>query len=243
MINYMDIANEVANFDGALVVGDIHGNWSEFEVVLHQAVTENLFLVSLGDVMDYGLENVKCFRELSKLIKSGQARMLIGNHEFKLFKYINQSREQNVRLRRQGGILTTIQDMDRLGPEDLVKFEDEFIETYESSCFIMSCGEYYFAHGAIDPKFWDQYQFAKATRSMSMFGQVDMKAIPREDGYPTRRYDWVDYIPVDKTVIVGHDIRNKSGPHHQTGRKGGKAIFLDTGSSKGGQLSAMKLTF
>src|SRR3546814_10840140 len=58
-----------------------------------------------------------------------QARMLIGNHEFKLFKYINQSREQNVRVRRQGGILTTIQDMEKLEPNDLVSFEDEFINT------------------------------------------------------------------------------------------------------------------
>ncbi|MCK9532204.1 MAG: metallophosphoesterase [Gammaproteobacteria bacterium] len=243
MINYLDITNEVAQFAGALVVGDIHGNWPEFEIVLHQAREENLFLISLGDVMDYGLDNVKCFRELNALILNGQARMLIGNHEFKLFKYINQSREQNVRVRRQGGILTTIQDMEKLEPNDLVSFEDEFINTYDNSCFIMSCGNYFFAHGAIDPKFWDQYQFAKATRSMSMFGQVDMKATPREDGYPTRRYDWVDYIPVEKTVIVGHDIRNKAYPHYQNGRKGGKAIFLDTGSSKGGQLSAMKLTF
>lgn len=238
----MDITNDISNFDGALVVGDIHGNWSEFEVVLHQAKTENLFIVSLGDVVDYGVENVKCFRELDKLIKVGQAKMLIGNHEFKLFKYINQSREQNVRIRRQGGILTTILDMEKLEPEDLVAFEDEFLYTYGNSSYIMSYNDYYFAHGAIDPMFWDQHQFAKATKSMSMFGQVDNKAPAREDGYPNRRYDWVDYIPAGKTAIVGHDIRDKSRPFHQVGRLGGKAIFLDTGSSKGGQLSSMKLT-
>ena len=238
----MDITDSVSKFDGALVVGDIHGNWSEFEIVLHQAITENLFIISLGDVVDYGVENVKCFRELNKLILNGQAKMLIGNHEFKLFKYINQSREQNVRVRRQGGILATILDMEKLDPADMVLFEDEFLATYRESCYIMSYKDYYFAHGAIDPMFWDQYQFGKATKSMSMFGQVDNKAPPREDGYPNRRYDWVDYIPSGKTVIVGHDIRDKSRPFHQIGRNGGKAIFLDTGSSKGGQLSAMKLS-
>lgn len=243
MTNFVDITNTVANFDGALVVGDIHGNWSEFEIVLNQAANEGLFLISLGDVMDYGYENVKCFRELNSLIVDQKATMIIGNHEFKLFKYINQSREQEIRMKRQGGILTTIEDMEKLDPQDLIAFEDEFLETYGKSCYIIKCGDYYFAHGAIDPKFWETNQFAKATRSMAMFGQVDNKAPPREDGYPNRRYEWIDHIPNGKTVIVGHDIRDKSRPHRQTGKLGGEAIFLDTGSSKGGQLSSMKLTF
>lgn len=242
MVNYLDITANVSNFDGVIVVGDIHGNWPEFEVVLNQVIDENLYLISLGDVMDYGLDNVKCFNELNSLIKMGRARMVIGNHEFKLWKYINQSRENDVRIKRQGGILTTIEDMEKLSPADLTAFEDDYLAAYAESTYILRCGDYYFAHGAIDPNFWAEHQFAKATKSMCMFGQVDTKAPPREDGYPIRRYDWVDMIPAGKTVIVGHDIRDKSSPFVQQNKNGGKAIFLDTGSSKGGQLSAMKLT-
>lgn len=243
MIDFLDITDKISDFDGVIVVGDIHGNWPEFEIVLERAKNENLFLVSLGDVMDYGFDNIKCFNELNHLIRTGRAKMLIGNHEFKLFKYINQSRESNVRIRRQGGILTTIENMDKLTPSELTQFEDNYLETYDNSSFVMKCGDYYFAHGALDPRFWDQHKFAKATRSMAMFGQVDNKATPREDGYPVRRYDWVNSIPAGKTVIVGHDIRSKSAPLTQQGNLGGTAIFLDTGSSKGGQLSSIKLTF
>lgn len=243
MFDFLDISDKISDFDGLIVVGDIHGNWSEFEVVLDQANRENLFLISLGDVMDYGFENVKCFNALYDLIQNNRATMLIGNHEFKLFKYINQSREQNVRIRRYGGILTTIENMDQLSPTELKSFEDDFLENYNESCFILKCGNYYFAHGAIDSKFWTDHKFAKATKSMAMFGQVDTRSTPREDGYPIRRYDWVEQVPAGNTVIVGHDIRSKSQPFHQKGKLGGEVIFLDTGSSKGGQLSSMKLTF
>lgn len=243
MFDFLDISDQLSGFNGLLVVGDIHGNWPEFEIVLNQAESENLFLVSLGDVMDYGLDNVKCFNALDKLVNANKAKMLIGNHEFKLFKYINQSREQNIRIRRMGGILTTIENMDKLSPAELKEFEDSFLKTYEDSCFILQVGNYFFAHGAIDPNFWTNYKFAKATRSMAMFGQVDRTSTPSKDGYPIRRYEWVDAVPADCTAIVGHDIRSKSGPFIQTGKKGGKVIFLDTGSSKGGQLSSMKLAF
>jgi hypothetical protein len=41
----------------------------------------------------------------------------------------------------------------------------------------------------------------------------------------------VEKIPHDLTVVVGHDIRGLT-PTVQENSKGGKAIFLDTGSSK-----------
>lgn len=241
MANFVDITDQVSNFDGLLVVGDIHGNWSEFEVVLNRAKDENLFILSLGDVMDYGVENIKCFEMLNDLILDGQARMMIGNHELKLFKYINNARENGVRPNRQGGIATTLEELNGLTDTQLVEFEDKFLDAFANSSYIVKCNDYFFAHGAIDPKFWSNLEFQKATKSMSMFGQVDNKAPPSPDGYPIRRYEWVDDVPKDVTVIVGHDIRSKHAPYEQLGKNGGKVIFLDTGSSKGGQLSSMKL--
>lgn len=241
MIDFLNIADYVSDYDGLVVVGDIHGNWSEFEIVINNVIENNLFLLSLGDVIDYGPENIKCFNELNKLIIKGQALMLIGNHEFKMFKYINQSRENNLRIRRQGGILKTIENMEELSQTELIKFEDDFLDTFQQSCYIAKYGNYYFAHGSIDPNFWTNHTFAKATKSMAMFGQVDTKSEPRPDGYPIRRYEWVDSIPKECIVVVGHDIRDKSKPFQQNGLLGGKAIFLDTGSSKGGQLSSMTI--
>ena len=72
---------------------------------------------------------------------------------------------------------------------------------------------------------------------LAYFGQVDREAPTRADGYPNRVYGWIDDIPSGKTVVVGHDIRSTSEPLVVENSNGGRAIFLDTGSSKGGKLS------
>ena len=225
-----------------IVVGDIHGNWSEFELIVNQARDENLFLLSLGDVMDYGFENIRCFTALADLIDNNRAAMLVGNHEFKLFKYINQSREKNIRVKRQGGILSTLTELDKLSTNALEEFEDRFLRICDESYYIVKYNNMYFTHGAIDPYFWNHEEFGKATKNMCMFGQIDMKATPRPNGFPARVYGWVDFVPSHASVVVGHDIRQKHEPFTHIGDRGGKAIFLDTGSSKGGQLSSLKVT-
>ncbi len=59
-----------------------------------------------------------------------------------------------------------------------------------------------------------------------------------ESGKPERVLRWVDEIPPGMIVYVGHDQRSTDGrPYIRTGRKGGKAVFMDTGAGKGGHLS------
>ena len=58
------------------------------------------------------------------------------------------------------------------------------------------------------------------------------------DGYPERNRRWVDRIPAGVTVYCGHDRRSTDGrPLTRRGSAGGSAVFLDTGSGKGGHLS------
>jgi len=68
-----------------------------------------------------------------------------------------------------------------------------------------------------------------------LYGQVD-KNTPLVDDKPNRIYDWVNYIPKGKRVIVGHDIQDHE-PVVKKGELGGEALFIDTGNSKGGYLS------
>jgi hypothetical protein len=75
--------------------------------------------------------------------------------------------------------------------------------------------------------------------NMAYFGEVDSESPTREDGYPNRIYTWIDSIPANHTVVVGHDPRKTDHPMMVTNGVRGRAIFLDTGSSKGGKLSCM----
>ena len=76
---------------------------------------------------------------------------------------------------------------------------------------------------------------------MALVGEVDGNVY--EDGYPVRLYNWVDDIPMGKTVIVGHDMRPMFAKNLLTeplvvnNTNGGRAVFMDTGCGKGGKLS------
>lgn len=63
-----------------------------------------------------------------------------------------------------------------------------------------------------------------------------------DDGYPVRLYNWIDEVPMGKTVIVGHDKMpiyniNITAPMIVTNKNGGRTVFMDTGCGKGGYLS------
>ena len=61
-----------------------------------------------------------------------------------------------------------------------------------------------------------------------MYGETSGKFI---GGYPERLYNWVETVPSRYTAVVGHAVLSTDGPVTKQGQ-GGKAIFLDTGSSK-----------
>jgi protein phosphatase len=77
--------------------------------------------------------------------------------------------------------------------------------------------------------------------SRALFGQTIAGELT-DAGYPVRVLDWVDYIPAGLTVYCGHDNRSIDGrPHIAEGKRGGRAVFLDTGAGKGGHLSWIDL--
>ena len=43
--------------------------------------------------------------------------------------------------------------------------------------------------------------------------------------------------------MVGHDIRRVEKPYEVSGKQGGKAYFMDTGSGKGGRLTSADIIF
>ena len=110
-------------------------------------------------------------------------------------------------------------------------------------------GRFLFVHGAAHHSIWGDTLFRVEDESkrmaMAMFGETTGKT--DADGFPERLYDWVDTVPARHTAVVGHAVLSTDAPVTKTNDKGGKAIFLDTGSSKDvdgvqGHLSWMDLT-
>lgn len=234
--------NQVVDTD-VIVVGDVHGNINELDSIVSKATKTNSHLMFLGDIVDYGHFNLTVINVIYELLREGRAHMVWGNHERKLDRWINADFGRNFRGVIGDGLAMTIKEInDAIIASPL--FKDRFLAKWRF--LAVSCrqhfvvGNYMFTHGAATKEMWDmlnKHSLFGEHQNMAFFGQVD-KAMPmRPDGVPNRVYHWVNDVPSDKTVVVGHDPRSKTAPVVVTNVMGGKVIFLDTGSSKGGPLS------
>ena len=73
----------------ALVIGDIHAEFEPLRRAVEYATSNDLHLISLGDLIDGGTEGDKVCSLMLKLLQNGKASVIKGNHEHKLFRYLN----------------------------------------------------------------------------------------------------------------------------------------------------------
>lgn len=226
-------------YDHVMAVGDVHGNMTELRAATLVADAENAFTVYLGDVIDYGDHNLDAFWFVYKRVISGKALMVWGNHERKLDNWIRHGFGSNFRGQISHGMQKTVDELHSLTDRRPFGAAWQAMESLCRQHYVW--GDRLFTHAAATVGLWDSKDHRPHGEhgQLAYFGQVD-KAVPfREDGYPNRVYDWVNDVPAGRTVVVGHDIRSKNAPMIVENSGGGKAIFLDTGSGKGGKLSHM----
>ena len=235
--------NILSKFNGVAAVGDIHGNLQDMKQAIAHCKTHNYFFLSLGDLTDYGYDNYECVKLMHGLIQRGGGAMIIGNHDEKLKRYLVQRRQGQIRVQVKGGLIVTVEELDRLTPAEYVDFEKKFLEIYAGAKHHHVLSNVMFVHAAAHPEMWIWQNLGGKHKSRALYGEVDRNAPAREDGFPNRIYNWVQDLDmhektiVPRIVVVGHDVRNYSTPVVHDSLGGGMAIFVDTGSSKGGKLS------
>ena len=223
-------------FDGILVIGDVHSEVDSLERAYKYARSQNLFLISLGDLVDRGECPFETITLMHELMLDGKAGFTVGNHDDKFYRYaignkVSFGLSAKTTLALVGDKLDEFLDM-------YVKI----IDTPMLSGIVHKIDELVLTHAATHDDVWDSSgKFSKSAKYMSLVGEVNGELYP--DGYPVRLYNWVDNVPIGKTVIVGHDMRPMLVPERLPEPKvvnnsnGGKVIFMDTGCGKGGVLS------
>ncbi len=241
-----DAANDHAAWfsKGVMVLGDVHGNYNEFKTLVAEAGEKGLNILFLGDIVDYGDDNLAVFDRVYDLVRKGRARMIWGNHERKMTRWVDSGFGATFKGIVTHGMAKTVDEI-RAAVQKNANFELQFAAKwrmlYTNSRQHWVYNNYLFTHGAATTAMWDMkgHSLSGFHSNMAFFGEVDEAVPQREDGYPNRVYNWVNAIPSKKTVVVGHDPRDKTAPFVVTNSEGGRAIFLDTGSSKGGKLSCI----
>jgi hypothetical protein len=222
-------------------IGDVHGEAEPFAAAVADARARGIFVVQLGDLVDFGPDAPGCLRLMRGLIENGRGCLVRGNHDDRLFRHlagrsIKPSRTLDDTLRQ----LAAAPD----GPE-LTRW---FCEVYPTMPYWLRLGDHLLAHAAFHPDMV-HYTAPEAVptgkrhqgkyRALALYGETS--GAQDDDGFPVRTYGWVDRIPNGLTVMVGHDIRSRTEPLTVTGALGGRAVFLDTGSGKAGRLSFLDL--
>jgi hypothetical protein len=215
---------------GVRVVGDVHGDARAFA----SAIETDLFVVQLGDLVDYGPDSAATLRMAFALIDAGRGLFLLGNHDLKLARALS-GRE----VRMDAHLTRTLSQLD---PAMRARAAAEFSR---APAWIMQ-GARMFVHGGFHTAMLEEAPppapegRVTGVLSRALYGEHTGRQQP--DGYPERSLRWVDRIPRGLTVYCGHDRRSTDGrPYTRQGTQGGTAVFLDTGAGKGGHLSWLDL--
>lgn len=238
------------------VIGDVHGNLDGMLRVMNNPKTYNLFL---GDIVDYGVDPLSTLNLVHEQLVQGVASNIRANHEVKIAKWVDWYTKvppPGEEKKPYGGTIghgnaVTVNQLLTLNPTDRAAWITRFRQTVEMSpdFIVIDVDRVYgFAHGAAVSEMYEHPRFRFPDNSpvwaLAMFGEVvKNETVVGLDGnvYPKRSYNWVDTLPARYTSVVGHAVLSMEAPVIKTNPQGGQAIFLDTGSSKGGKLSYMDL--
>jgi len=227
-----------------LAVGDVHGDYNAMKMAYDHAQRNNLHVVWLGDVVDYGDHNLKCVHLAYQSVKNRQAHMIWGNHERKIGKWLDAHMGSQYRGRMSEANQKTIREIDSLAPHRQQRFLSAWKFLEQASYQVLHLGAWTFTHGAIHPDAGQRnsHRLHGVAGEWAYFGEVHNQT-PNTEGYPQRCWNWVDQLPPNAKVVVGHDWVDRT--HMQvtvkTGIQGAQVWCVDTGSSKGGHLSALEI--
>jgi len=223
-----------------LILGDVHAEYEPFRKALDYAEQNNLFVISVGDLVDNGVDGLKVFKDFYNLLKDNKAALVWGNHEWKIYRWLIGNP-----VTLGGNNKLTVEQM-QSNPE----FKEVFLKTVEfCQHYIQINNDIFITHAGVNPEFWSRYpKTIKKDLDIFKYGQVDHSQMYhyKDEVYPNRVYDWVKSVPTDVTLFVGHDPRPMTSkpdfdnfqnePSTYTSDQGGKTVFLDCGSGKGGWL-------
>jgi protein phosphatase len=219
-----------------LVFGDVHGDYESFKRAHDFAKSENFFFMSMGDLVDRSHNPFEVVESMYKVMYDGLGGFVVGNHDD---KHVRAAKGNKVSFSRDGKQTLVDVGADRL--DEFHRMYSAIVEDKMLSGLFHTFNDVTLVHAASHPCIWEGVNVVgKTARSRFLVGETNGEKY--DDGYPVRLYNWIDEVPMGKTVMVGHDrmpIHNIpiETPMVVSNKNGGKVIFLDTGCGKGGFLT------
>ena len=229
--------------DQVLVMGDVHGNYVAMKSACAYAQQHGLFVIWLGDLIDYGAHNLKCVKLAYDWVNHNQAVMIWGNHEKKITRWLDADFGEHYPGRLSEANQITIREILSLNWDKRTQFRAAWkcLESVSTQHVVQDT--WLFTHGAAHPHAWSHtgHRMPGQAGEWAYFGEVERVHVHKPHAYPVRLWNWVDQVPTNHHVVVGHDWVAQPVPEVtvKQNAQGGTVICMDTGSSKGGHLSGL----
>jgi protein phosphatase len=234
---WVDRRGEHGPFD---VIGDVHGCYEELLALLgelgyrffHQPDVNGLpemvieppvgrRAIFVGDLGDRGPDTPSVYRLVMRLVRSGLALCVMGNHDSKLLRKL---RGNDVRLSH--GLAATVEQLSTQPPEFIDQVRD-FLEQLDSH-YVLDDGKLVVAHAGLREDL--QGRASGKVRSFALFG--DTTGETDEHGMPVR-LNWAADYRGRAMVVYGHTPVAEPAWQNNT-------INIDTGCVFGGRLTALR---
>ena len=211
------------------IIGDIHGCRSELEKLLkklgYDPATrrhpDGRKIVFLGDLVDRGPDIPGVLRIAMRMVETGSAICVPGNHEMKLLRKL---RGRDVQITH--GLAESLEQLNR-EPEEFVEAAAKFIDGLVSH-YVLDGGRLVVAHAGMKASM--QGRGSGKVREFALFGETTGET--DEFGLPVR-YNWAAEYRGNAMVVYGHTP--VPDPEWLNG-----TINIDTGCVFGGKLTALR---
>jgi predicted kinase len=244
VVTHDQVISHVPAPDKLLAVGDVHGDHEHMLRAWQHAQDNHMHVIWLGDVIDYGDQNLKCLHLAYESVRNHQAHMIWGNHERKITRWMDADWGTHHRGRLSEANWKTIREIEHLNTYRRNRFRAAWKFLESASYQVLRAGDWHFTHGALHADAHDvtAHRVPGVAGEWAYFGQV-LSSEPNAEGYPQRVWNWVDDLPAHARVVVGHDWIDRAHKQyvHKVGAQGAQVWCMDTGNSKGGQLSALEI--
>lgn len=214
------------------IIGDVHGCYDELAMLLGKLGytvdaeagmihPEGRKAVFLGDLCDRGPKNIEVLRLVIKMVKSGNALAVPGNHDVKLVKYLIGKKVQITH-----GLDRTIADLEK--EDEAFRTEvKEFLDGLVSH-YVLDDGKLVVCHAGLKEEYIGRGSMK--VRDFCLYGEATGEI--DEYGLPVR-LNWASDYRGKATVVYGHipqlEVQAMNGTY-----------CIDTGCVFGGKLTAYR---
>lgn len=234
-----DMIHDLPELIDPVIIGDVHGCLQELvdllqlmeqklggsrELSVNDLASFSRPLLFVGDIVDRGDQSLETLDVVIELCRSGRARVVMGNHDFKFLRWL-----RGEKITVAHGLEETIGEFQMKSTAEQSRLRQKYIEFYESVPYAIRFdgGKGVVVHAAWRPAMKTEHEPGKV-RYYAIYGPTT--GGKTAEGFPVR-IDWAATYRGPEFAIFGHQVYDEPYVNEH-------AIGIDTGCVFGGGLTA-----